>query len=233
MTGRGGCRPTVSASGLGPAGRTPAASRRHSVIHKPPPRRENGRHALQPRRAGDSVACCEQRGRPASPLWRLAGPLGRSSASARVAGAAQAQASPDRAPCHCGRLPGRQAGSAVIRSLTATRGRPGSARGELAWPQQTTDPRIRWTSSWPRSPLRREGPCIPTPGRAVRCVVLRDTHGDRGSRLEAAQLEDDGTLRITGRDHGPGVSEFFDEQIRSYEWVRWSPPTGSATSCGS
>jgi hypothetical protein len=59
----------------------------------------------------------------------------------------------------------------------------------------------------------------PRPGRAVRRVVLRDTYGDRGHRFAAAQLEDDGTLRITGHDRGPGVSEFFGEEITSYDWV--------------
>jgi hypothetical protein len=59
----------------------------------------------------------------------------------------------------------------------------------------------------------------PHPGRAVRQVVLRDTSGDHGAQFEAAQLEDDGTLRITGHDHGPGVSEVFGDEISSYEWV--------------
>jgi hypothetical protein len=59
----------------------------------------------------------------------------------------------------------------------------------------------------------------PRPGRAVRNVVLRDIRSDHGAQFEAAQLEDDGTLRITGHDHGAGVSEFFGDQITSYEWV--------------
>jgi hypothetical protein len=47
------------------------------------------------------------------------------------------------------------------------------------------------------------------PGRAARHVDLCDTHNDRGTQFEAAQLEDDGTLRVTGHHIGPGVSEFF------------------------
>ena len=57
------------------------------------------------------------------------------------------------------------------------------------------------------------------PGRAARHVVLRDTHNDRGTQFEAAQLEDDGTLRVTGHHIGPGVSEFFGDAITSYDWA--------------
>jgi hypothetical protein len=59
----------------------------------------------------------------------------------------------------------------------------------------------------------------PRPGRAVRRVVLRDVRDNKGGQFEAAQLEDDGTLRITGHDQGPGVSEVFGAGITSYEWV--------------
>jgi hypothetical protein len=44
----------------------------------------------------------------------------------------------------------------------------------------------------------------PRPGRAVRRVVLRDIRDDRGTQFEAAQMEDDGTLRVVGHDTGPG-----------------------------
>ena len=57
------------------------------------------------------------------------------------------------------------------------------------------------------------------PGRAARRVVLRDTRNDRGTQFEAAQLDDDGTLRVTGHHTGPGVSEFFREAITSYDWA--------------
>ena len=57
------------------------------------------------------------------------------------------------------------------------------------------------------------------PGCAARCVVLRDTRNDRGSQFEAAHLEDDGTLRVTGHHTGPGVSEFFGDAITSYDWA--------------
>jgi len=50
-------------------------------------------------------------------------------------------------------------------------------------------------------------------------VVLRDTGNDRGTQFEAAQLEDDGTLRVTGHHTGPGVSEFFGDAITSYDWA--------------
>jgi hypothetical protein len=59
----------------------------------------------------------------------------------------------------------------------------------------------------------------PRPGRAVRRVVLRDIRDDGGTRLETAQIEDDGTLRIIGHDTGPRVTEFFGTAITSYEWV--------------
>jgi len=59
----------------------------------------------------------------------------------------------------------------------------------------------------------------PRPGQAVRRIVLRDDRDDRGTRHLDAALEDDGTLRITGHDLGPRVSEFFGEAITSYEWV--------------
>jgi hypothetical protein len=59
----------------------------------------------------------------------------------------------------------------------------------------------------------------PRAGRAVRRVVLRDDHGDRGTRFEAAQAEDDGTLRVVGHDAGPGVSAAFGPMITSCEWV--------------
>ena len=59
----------------------------------------------------------------------------------------------------------------------------------------------------------------PRPGRAVRRVVLRDTRDDRGTQFEAAQMEDDGTLRVAGHDTGLGVSDVFGAAITSYEWV--------------
>ena len=57
------------------------------------------------------------------------------------------------------------------------------------------------------------------PGRAARQVVLRDARDDRGTQFEAAQLDDDGTLRVTGHHTGPGVSEFFGDAITCYEWA--------------
>jgi hypothetical protein len=57
------------------------------------------------------------------------------------------------------------------------------------------------------------------PGRAARRVVLRDTRNDRGAQFEAAQLEDDETLRVTGHHTGSGVSEFFGDAITSYDWA--------------
>ena len=59
----------------------------------------------------------------------------------------------------------------------------------------------------------------PRPGPAVRRVVLRDTRDARGTQLETAQIEADGTLRIIGHDQGPGVTEFFGPGITSYEWI--------------
>ena len=59
----------------------------------------------------------------------------------------------------------------------------------------------------------------PRPGRAVRRVILRDLRDDSGTRFEAAQIEDDGTLRIVGHDTGRRVSEFWGAPITSYEWV--------------
>ena len=59
----------------------------------------------------------------------------------------------------------------------------------------------------------------PRPGHPVRRVVLRDTRDDRGAQFEAAQMEDDGTVRVAGHDTGPGVSDVFGTAITSYEWV--------------
>lgn len=55
------------------------------------------------------------------------------------------------------------------------------------------------------------------PGRAARRVVLRDARNDRGTQAEAAQLEADGTLRVTGHHTGPGVSEFSGDAITCYD----------------
>jgi hypothetical protein len=57
------------------------------------------------------------------------------------------------------------------------------------------------------------------PARAARRVVLRDTRDNGGTQFETAQLEDDGTLRVTGHHTGPGVSEFFGDAITSYDWA--------------
>jgi hypothetical protein len=47
--------------------------------------------------------------------------------------------------------------------------------------------------------------------------VVRCRSGAR--QFEAAQTEDDGTLRVVGHDTGPGVSAVFGAAITSYEWV--------------
>ena len=57
------------------------------------------------------------------------------------------------------------------------------------------------------------------PGPAARRVILRDTRNERGTQFEAAQIDDDGTLRVTGHHTGPGVSEFFGAAITSYDWA--------------
>ena len=57
------------------------------------------------------------------------------------------------------------------------------------------------------------------PGPVARLVILRDTRNERGTQFEAAQIEDDGTLRVTGHHTGPGVSEFFGDAITSYDWA--------------
>jgi len=59
----------------------------------------------------------------------------------------------------------------------------------------------------------------PRPGHAVRRVLLRDLRDDRGTQLEFAQLEVDGTLRVVGRDTGPAVTDLFGDGITSYEWI--------------
>jgi hypothetical protein len=59
----------------------------------------------------------------------------------------------------------------------------------------------------------------PRPGPAARRVILRDDRDDRGTRHLDAAVERDGTLRITGHDQGPRVSEFWGEAITSYDWV--------------
>ncbi len=64
----------------------------------------------------------------------------------------------------------------------------------------------------------------PRPGLPVSRVVLRDISDDRSSQFETAQLEDDGTLRVTGHDRGLAVSEAFGDDITSYEWVHVIAP---------
>jgi hypothetical protein len=59
----------------------------------------------------------------------------------------------------------------------------------------------------------------PRPGRAARRIVLRNDRDDRGTRYQDAVLDHDGTLRITGHDQGPRVSEFWGDAITAYEWV--------------
>jgi hypothetical protein len=59
----------------------------------------------------------------------------------------------------------------------------------------------------------------PQHGREVRRVILRDIRDGGGTRLETAQIEDDGTLRIIGHDTGSRVTEFFGTAITSYEWA--------------
>jgi hypothetical protein len=68
----------------------------------------------------------------------------------------------------------------------------------------------------------------PRPGHAVRRVVLQDSHDERGTRFEAAQIEGDGTLRVVGHDTGPRVSDFFGAAITGYEWV-YLVPSGRVT----
>jgi hypothetical protein len=60
-------------------------------------------------------------------------------------------------------------------------------------------------------------------------VVLRDTRNDRGTQFEAAQIEDDGTLRVTGHHTGPRVSESFGAAITSYDWAYVIAPDRTAT----
>jgi hypothetical protein len=58
----------------------------------------------------------------------------------------------------------------------------------------------------------------------ARHIILRDLETDGGTQFEEAQLEDDGTLRITGHDTGRTVSQFFGGDITSYRWVYVVPP---------
>ena len=67
----------------------------------------------------------------------------------------------------------------------------------------------------------------PRPGHPARRIVLRDDRDDRGTRYLDAALEEDGTLRITGHDQDPRVSEFFGAASTSYEWVYLVAATGS------
>jgi hypothetical protein len=71
----------------------------------------------------------------------------------------------------------------------------------------------------------------PRPGRPVRRVVLRDTRDDRGAQFEAAQMEDDGALRIVGHDTGAPVSDFFGTRSPATNGCTWSRPGGSRRLC--
>ena len=81
-------------------------------------------------------------------------------------------------------------------------------------------PRMRWTRCWLTSPTRRLQPLhtYPRPGHAIR-IVLRDDRDDRGTRYLNAALEESGTLRVTGHDQGPRISEIVGVGITSYGWV--------------
>ena len=67
------------------------------------------------------------------------------------------------------------------------------------------------------------------PGPAAHRVILRDTRNERGTQFEAAQIDDDGTLHVTGHHTGPGVSEFFGAAISSYDWAYVIAPDRVAT----
>jgi hypothetical protein len=69
----------------------------------------------------------------------------------------------------------------------------------------------------------------PRPGEAVRRRVLRDERNDAGTQYLVAQVEADGTVRVIGHDHGPGVTAFFGSGITSYEWVYVIAPDRVAT----
>ncbi len=69
----------------------------------------------------------------------------------------------------------------------------------------------------------------PSPGPAVRDVVLRAVSDERGSQHEQAYLGEDGTLWVTGHDQGAGVSDFFGRDITSYEWIYVIAPDRVAT----
>jgi len=107
----------------------------------------------------------------------------------------------------------------------------------IRWPQREYQPTVGQDTSTPHPQqagsldqldqaladiARQTGATLrtyPRPGRAAHRIVLRNDRDDRGTRYLDAALEEDGTLRITGHDQGPGVSEFFGEAITSYEWV--------------
>lgn len=59
----------------------------------------------------------------------------------------------------------------------------------------------------------------PRRGVAVRRVILQEWTDGKSTQYQDAALEDDGTLRVSGRDTGPRVSEFWGSSITSYEWV--------------
>jgi hypothetical protein len=59
----------------------------------------------------------------------------------------------------------------------------------------------------------------PRPGEPVRRVVLHEVSNELGTQHEDAVLEADGTVRITGADCGPGVTDIFGPGITSYDWV--------------
>jgi hypothetical protein len=65
----------------------------------------------------------------------------------------------------------------------------------------------------------------PRPGRAVRRVVLRDIRGERGTQFEAAQMEDDGTLRVTTPARASAT--FSAPRSPATNGCTWSLPAGS------
>jgi hypothetical protein len=149
----------------------------------------------------------------------------------------------------CGRSPGQarvcarpeqllawQAGPAAVRPPDTDRAcRPGIRTGDRAWLRRARMPGIRWMRSWPRSPRRPGGLGTPIRGRAARCAgwSCGTAIVTAGYRFEAAQVEDDGTLRITRLDRGPGSASCSVTRSRPTNGSTWSPRTGSAPCSGS
>jgi hypothetical protein len=76
-----------------------------------------------------------------------------------------------------------------------------------------------------REPPADIGPFPPTPN--VTCqIILEQRDDEHGFLRRSLELQDDGTLVLSGHDLGRGVSDAFRSGLKEYEFARTVEPTG-------